>query len=465
MEQPRTALVIGGGIGGLTAAVALDRRGGRSPSSSGPPRWSRSGRASRWRRTPSARWTRSRWETRCARGPTGRGGELRLPGGRRLARTDNTAAVRRFGGPVVIAHRAELVALLAARLPEGAVRTHATATLVDPGDPRPGGRPARVRIAVPNTADADDGGNATADHHTNDRDNTRADPNGNDEDTTPATHPDTTPATHPHPAPDLELSADLVVAADGIHSAVRRAVFPGHPAPRYAGFTAWRFVVPAPDGVRGVAHETWGPGGVWGTVPLAGGRIYAYATAAVPAGGRAVDDERAELLRRFGAWHHPVPALLDAVGPAEVLRNDVYTAATPPPAFHHGRVALLGDAVHPMTPNLGQGGCQAVEDAVVLAHEAAPDADLGAALAAYTRQRLPRTMEVVRRAERIGRLSTWRSRPACALRAGLMAATARLAPDLALRALDGIADWRPPAGTYAAGARGTRTAARREEQE
>ncbi|WP_405411388.1 FAD-dependent monooxygenase [Streptomyces decoyicus] len=241
-----------------------------------------------------------------------------------------------------------------------------------------------------------------------------------------------------------------MVAADGIHSAVRRALFPGHPAPRYAGFTAWRLVVPAPDGIHG-AHETWGPGSSWGTVPLTGGRIYAYATAAVPPGGRAADGERAELLRRFGNWHHPIPRLLAAADPAAVLRNDVYTAAAPPPAFHRGRVALLGDAVHPMTPNLGQGGCQAIEDAVVPAHLAAPDAGLAAALTAYTRQRLPRTMDVVRRAERIGRITTWRTRPACVLRAALMAATARLAPDLVLRPLDGIADWRPPAGTYASG--------------
>ncbi|MEU3987527.1 FAD-dependent monooxygenase [Streptomyces platensis] len=143
----------------------------------------------------------------------------------------------------------------------------------------------------------------------------------------------------------------------------------------------------------------------------------------------------------------------------------MYTAAAAPPDFHRGRVALLGDAVHPMTPNLGQGGCQAIEDAVVLAHLAAPDADLAAGLTAYTRQRLPRTMDVVRRAERIGRLTTWRSRPARALRAALMAVPARLAPDLALRAMDGIADWRPPTGTYASGTRGTTSAAQPKEHE
>ncbi|MFK0263494.1 FAD-dependent monooxygenase [Streptomyces angustmyceticus] len=423
--RQRTALVIGGGIGGLTAAAALHRSGWtvtvleraataepdsgagqRAGSGAGIALAPNAQRALDTLGAGDAVRAMAAWRTT---------GEIRLPGGRRLARTDHAAAARRFGGPVVVAHRAEVWSLLAARLPDGAVRTGARAALVDAGDPGAPHRPARVRITGPA-----DGGE--------------------------------------------ELTADLVVAADGIHSAVRRTLFPGHPAPRYAGFTAWRFVVPAPDGVRD-AHETWGRGSLWGTVPLSGGRIYAYATAAVPPGGRAADDERAELLRRFGTWHHPVPALLAAADPAAVLRNDVYTAAAAPPAFHRGRVALLGDAVHPMAPNLGQGGCQAIEDAVVLAHLAAPDADLGAALAAYTRQRLPHTMDVVRRSARIGRLTTWRSRPACALRAVLMAVTARLAPDLMLRPLDGIADRRPPAGTYASGTRGTRTAAQPKEHE
>lgn len=424
--RQRTALVIGGGIGGLAAAVALDRRGwsvtvleraaalepGAAP---GYPARSGAGIGL----APNAQRALDRLGAGDAvRDMTGwqAAGELRLPGGRRLARTDNAAAIRRFGGPVVVAHRAELIALLAARLPDGAVRTEAAAALVDAGDPRRNGWPARVRIEKAAAGAAE------------------------------------------------ELTADLVVAADGIHSAVRRTVFPTHPEPRYAGYTAWRFVVPAPA-CPCTAQETWGRGSLWGTVPLHDGRVYAYATAVLPPGGRAADDERAELLRRFATWHHPVPELLAAADPAAVLRNDVYTAAAPPPAFHHGRVALLGDAVHPMTPNLGQGGCQAIEDAVVLAHEAAPDGDLAAALAAYTRQRLPRTMEVVRRAERIGRLTTWRSRPACALRAVMMTATAWLAPDLALRALDGIADWRPPTPTYAAGAQGTRIAALPKEHE
>ncbi|MBB4936790.1 2-polyprenyl-6-methoxyphenol hydroxylase-like FAD-dependent oxidoreductase [Streptosporangium album] len=86
-----------------------------------------------------------------------------------------------------------------------------------------------------------------------------------------------------------------------------------------------------------------------------------------PAGGGG-GDQRAELLRLFGKWHDPIPALLAEAAPESVLRNDVHYLATPPPAMHRGRVALLGDAAHAMTPNLGQGACQAIEDAVVPAH-------------------------------------------------------------------------------------------------
>ncbi|MFC7648742.1 FAD-dependent monooxygenase [Streptosporangium lutulentum] len=99
------------------------------------------------------------------------------------------------------------------------------------------------------------------------------------------------------------------------------------------------------------------------------GLAYCYATDAVPAGGGG-GDQRAELLRLFGDWHAPIPALLASASPENVLRNDVHHLATPLPAMHRGKVVLLGDAAHAMTPNMGQGACQAIEDAVVLAHVA-----------------------------------------------------------------------------------------------
>ncbi|MET8183263.1 FAD-dependent monooxygenase [Streptomyces sp. NPDC005336] len=401
MELPR-AVVIGAGIGGLTAAAALHRRGWSvtvlERAATLEPVGAGISLAPNAQRALDAIDLGD--DVRALAAWQGDGG-LRTPGGRWLSRMDSAAAAERFGGPLVLLHRAALVGLLASRLPEGRVRTGAAAELTDPGA---ADRPARVTTA------------------------------------------------------DGAYEAELVVGADGIHSAVRRALFPAHPGPRYAGFTTWRVVIPALE--RPFApHETWGKGRIWGTQPLKDGRVYAYAAAVAPPGGHAPDDERAELLRLFGDWHRPVPDILAAAPPPDVLRHDIRFMAEALPAYHRGRVALLGDAAHPMAPAMGQGGNQAIEDAVVLAHHLAPDAaDPSAALAAYTRDRLPRTMDIVRRSARTARMTTLTSTPAIALRNTTIAAFSRLGPGLVLRGFDGIADWHPPHPTGPATAATTRPA-------
>ncbi|MFE3327930.1 FAD-dependent monooxygenase [Streptomyces sp. NPDC059176] len=393
-HRGRRAVVVGGGIGGLTAAVALHQQGwdatvleratGLSPVGAGISLAPNSQRALDTIGLGDRIRSLAAWQ--------GEGG-LRTPDGRWLNRMDSTVTSERYGGPLVLLHRATLVDILVDRLPGTAVRTGSPATLVDAGDAE---RPAVVGT------------------------------------------------------PDGPLEADLVVGADGIHSAVRRALFPGHPGPRYSGFTTWRTVVPAPDRPF-TPHETWGRGRLWGTQPLRDGRVYAYAAACAPAGAQARDGERAALVRLFGDWHDPVPAVL-AAAEGRVVRHDVHHMADPLPAYHQGRVALLGDAAHAMQPTLGQGGNQAIEDAVVLVHHIgqAPGAAVDG-LAAYTADRLPRTMAVVRRATRTGQLAMLRSAPAVALRNRLIAAASRLGPGVVLRGMDGIADWRPPGPTYAAG--------------
>jgi 2-polyprenyl-6-methoxyphenol hydroxylase-like FAD-dependent oxidoreductase len=97
-----------------------------------------------------------------------------------------------------------------------------------------------------------------------------------------------------------------------------------------------------------------------------------------------------------------------------------------------------------MEPTLGQGGNQAIEDAIVLAHHADPGARPSRALSAYTADRLPRTTAIVRKAARTGRLALLSAPAAVALRDGLIAAVSRFGPGLVLRGFDGIADWRPP---------------------
>ncbi|MER7951840.1 FAD-dependent monooxygenase [Streptomyces sp. NPDC096079] len=393
MEQHR-AVVVGAGIGGLTAAVALHRRGWRvtvleraadlTPVGAGIALAPNAQRALDVIGLGDQVRALSAWQ--------GDGG-MRTPGGRWLARTDAQAAAARFGGPLVLLHRATLVAILGSALPDGAVRTGVAAALADPGDDH---RPARLSVT--------DGTGAPG-----------------------------------------ALEAELVVGADGIRSGIRAALFPEHPGPRYSGATTWRVVVPAP--ARPFApHETWGAGRLWGSQPLKDGRVYAYAMAVAPAGAHAPDDEKAELLRLFGDWHHPVPEILAGVTPDRILRHDVHHLPDALPAFHRGRVALLGDAAHAMMPSLGQGGNQAVEDAVVLAHHAdtAPGLAPGRALAAYTADRLPRTTALVRKAARTGALTLLTARPAVVLRDAAVTAVSRFGPGLALRGFDGICDWNPP---------------------
>ena len=234
---------------------------------------------------------------------------------------------------------------------------------------------------------------------------------------------------------DRELRGDLVVGADGLHSTVRQAVWPASPSPRYAGYTAWRYVTRRPVDV-GPGGESWGHGERFGYATLSDGRVYCFATANVPEGTDGSD--LATLRIRFAEWHDPVPLLLDEADEGDLLHHDLYDLPALP-TYVEGRVALVGDAAHAMTPNLGQGACQALEDAVILAR-CATDADL----AAYDAERRPRTTMISKRSARIGQLAQLQAAPAVAVRNLVM----RVTPASSyLRSLAPILDWHPPTTT------------------
>jgi len=199
-------------------------------------------------------------------------------------------------------------------------------------------------------------------------------------------------------------TGDVLVGADGLHSVVRRTLWADET--RYSGYTSWRGITTElPRAEPRAATETWGPGARFGIVPVGHGEIYWYATRNAPAGGK---DEpgrsRAALLEVFGHWHAPIAPLLESTPQEQLFRTDIFDRK-PLTRWSQGRVTILGDAAHPMTPNMGQGGCQAIEDAVVLARCLAREADLPTALAAYEHRRLRRANTIVNQSFQLGRVA------------------------------------------------------------
>ncbi|WP_231679809.1 FAD-dependent oxidoreductase, partial [Streptomyces clavuligerus] len=202
----------------------------------------------------------------------------------------------------------------------------------------------------------------------------------------------------------LAAANDLVVGADGIGSTVRAACFGGRGAPRFIGTVAWIGIADFESGVYG---ETWGAGRFFGITPIEPGRTNWYAT--VPAATTAE-----ELRGYFDGWHDPIPRILAGTDPSEWIRYEMRHLYPALPAFvRGGRVALVGDAAHAMTPNLGQGACTAILDAEALARAVAAlppggapgrgapgPGGLSAALRAYDAERR-------RSAQRVAFASRW----------------------------------------------------------
>ncbi|HEX8392294.1 MAG TPA: FAD-dependent monooxygenase [Longimicrobium sp.] len=187
----------------------------------------------------------------------------------------------------------------------------------------------------------------------------------------------------------------LLVGADGLRSAVRGLLL-ADGAPVYRGYGVWRGVT-APGAVEWPAlTETLGRGQRFGIVPIGGGRHTWWASANVPENeADPVEGRRERLLERFRGWHSPIPQLIAATPDGEVLRNATYDRP-PVRRWGAGRVTLLGDAAHPTTPNLGQGGCMAIEDAAALAAALAGADQIPAALRRYERSRFRRTAFITR---------------------------------------------------------------------
>jgi 2-polyprenyl-6-methoxyphenol hydroxylase-like FAD-dependent oxidoreductase len=368
-------VIIGGGIGGLTAALALARRGvaaeiyEQAPAleevGAGVGLW---GNALRALETVGLAGQVTQLAERVSRQG------VKRPDGTWLTYFPTEAMERRWGVGFAAVHRAELQLLLAAQLDPAAV--HLGARCVGLRDT---GRAVTVRFV--------DG---------------------------------------------READADVLIGADGVHSVVRALLL--GPAPlRYRGYTSVRALTPAgsvPLPADGM--ETWGHGARFGLAPATGERIIWYAAWNAPAGAGQHGDTPARLRALFGAWRDPIPAVIEATPDAAVIRNDIYDRR-PARTWTRGRVALIGDAIHPMTPDLAQGACQAILDATTLARCLAEAGDPRAALRQYQRLRWRDAARITLLARGSGRMGQWQGRLACAARDSLF----RAAPlSVRLRQLD-----------------------------
>ena len=181
---------------------------------------------------------------------------------------------------------------------------------------------------------------------------------------------------------------DLVVGADGIHSTVRELALSAS-SPSYAGTMAWRSVIPTrPPGILDMM-VLMGEGSFFGLAPMGEGHTYGFGAV----GGARFKDPIVGRLerfrRRFAEFGAPVPAYLAALQSDEQLHFGAIEWVEVD-EWHRGRVVLLGDAAHAGPPHMGEGGCMAMEDALVLADVLRKAESVESALDAYVRRRRPR---------------------------------------------------------------------------
>ncbi|MES9536291.1 FAD-dependent monooxygenase [Actinomadura sp. NPDC000600] len=202
-------------------------------------------------------------------------------------------------------------------------------------------------------------------------------------------------------------AADAVIVADGIGSTLRVRLFPGHPGLRRVGRLDLRGTLPAPAGLdvtdllAGILVDRR-TGSMFGLFPLRDGGLYWFTDSALHGTPPAPDEARRQMLSLMADWHPAVPALIEATPPADVYVDAIACLARPLPTYALGRIALLGDAAHAMTPDLGQGASQAFEDAAAITRhlEDAGPSQVAERLRRYDAERRPRANRLMAQASR-----------------------------------------------------------------
>jgi 2-polyprenyl-6-methoxyphenol hydroxylase-like FAD-dependent oxidoreductase len=214
--------------------------------------------------------------------------------------------------------------------------------------------------------------------------------------------------------------ADVVIAADGVHSSLRAGAFPGARL-RDGGVVAFRGVAPIESREP---TETWGRSLLFGRAPFPGGGSNFYASVRTDLAGSRDDDPLAVLREVYRDWHRGVHEVLDSLTPEDIDRRRIEDLA-PLKSFVAGNIALVGDAAHAMCPHLGRGGCESLVDGLALADALVAAPSVAEGLARYDAERRRPTQKAVLGSRIMNRLSNQQSHPW--LRDTLVAAAGRVA--------------------------------------
>lgn len=201
-----------------------------------------------------------------------------------------------------------------------------------------------------------------------------------------------------------EFKGDLLIGADGIHSIIRKKLGDER-ALRYAGYTCWRGLVTMDDTSSKTGVLGMGPKSFYGSAWLKNGKLYWFAAVSTPPNPS--KELKLNILKEaFSIWPKPIKEMMSRTPSDSIIRHDIYDLP-PVKKWGKGRCTLIGDAAHPTTPNLAQGGGMALEDAVELAHSLLKHSQTEQALRAFEKKRYLRTKAIVRDSKWFGEMSLW----------------------------------------------------------